>query len=62
VFQARSRIGDGLMSTVAFASSALGSGLVGTDKAPNPVEYVLAALGACQEITYRLYAAASEFP
>jgi uncharacterized OsmC-like protein len=28
----------------------------GRDQAPNPVEYVLAALGACQEITYRYYA------
>jgi putative redox protein len=30
--------------------------LGGTDHGPNPVELVLAALGACQEITYRLYA------
>jgi uncharacterized OsmC-like protein len=30
--------------------------LAGTDAAPNPVEYVLAALASCQEITYRLYA------
>lgn len=30
--------------------------LGGTDQGPNPVELVLAALGACQEITYRLYA------
>jgi putative redox protein len=30
--------------------------LGGTDSGPNPVELVLAALGACQEITYRLYA------
>lgn len=30
--------------------------LGGTDRGPNPVELVLAALGACQEITYRLYA------
>ncbi|MGH6932203.1 MAG: OsmC family protein [Dongiaceae bacterium] len=28
----------------------------GRDQAPNPIEYVLAALGACQEITYRYYA------
>ena len=30
--------------------------LAGTDQGPNPVELILAALGACQEITYRLYA------
>ena len=30
--------------------------LGGSDHGPNPVELVLAALGACQEITYRLYA------
>lgn len=28
----------------------------GQDRGPNPVELILAALGACQEITYRLYA------
>ena len=30
--------------------------LAGTDRGPNPVELVLAALGTCQEITYQLYA------
>src|SRR5262245_35169803 len=30
--------------------------LGGADSGPNPVELLLAALGACQEITYRLYA------
>jgi uncharacterized OsmC-like protein len=30
--------------------------LGGADSAPNPVEYVLAGLASCQEITYRLYA------
>ena len=30
--------------------------LGGTDKGPNPVELILAALASCQEITYRLYA------
>jgi uncharacterized OsmC-like protein len=28
----------------------------GSDRGPSPAELVLAALGACQEITYRLYA------
>lgn len=30
--------------------------LGGKDRAPNPVEYALAALATCQEITYRLHA------
>ena len=30
----------------------------GTDRGPNPVEVILAALGSCQEITYRAYATA----
>ena len=30
--------------------------LGGSDAGPNPVELILTALGACQEITYRLYA------
>eukprot|EP00656_Telonema_subtile_P006991 TRINITY_DN13263_c0_g1_i2.p1 TRINITY_DN13263_c0_g1~~TRINITY_DN13263_c0_g1_i2.p1 ORF type:complete len:203 (-),score=51.21 TRINITY_DN13263_c0_g1_i2:232-840(-) len=30
-------------------------GLGGTDTAPNPVEYLLGALGSCQEITYKAY-------
>lgn len=34
----------------------------GADTAPNPVEYILAALGSCQEITYRLYADALGIP
>jgi putative redox protein len=36
--------------------------LGGTDQGPNPVELVLAALGTCQEITYRLYADAMGIP
>lgn len=36
--------------------------LGGSDKAPNPVEYALAALATCQEITYRLHADALGIP
>jgi uncharacterized OsmC-like protein len=36
--------------------------LGGTDRAANPVEYALAALATCQEITYRLHAAALGIP
>lgn len=36
--------------------------LCGTDKGPNPVELVLAALGTCQEIVYAAYAAVLGIP
>lgn len=36
--------------------------LSGTDQGPNPVELILAALGTCQEITYRFYAEKMSIP
>jgi len=36
--------------------------LGGNDRAPNPVEYALASLATCQEITYRLHAEALGIP
>jgi len=36
--------------------------LGGNDRAPNPVEYALAALATCQEFTYRLHAVARGVP
>ncbi len=66
VFEAQSRQGDGLDSTVAIRKFSVRVDephtLGGEDSAPNPVEYILAALGACQEITYRLYADALGIP
>jgi putative redox protein len=66
LFQAQSRLGDGLNSAVAIRQFSVGvdepPGLGGQDIAPNPVEYILAALGSCQEITYRLYADALGIP
>jgi putative redox protein len=65
-FHAQSRLGDGLNSTVTIRQFSVGvdepPGLGGQDTAPNPVEYILAALGSCQEITYRLYADALGIP
>ncbi|MDP6345814.1 MAG: OsmC family protein [Alphaproteobacteria bacterium] len=59
-FEAESRQTAGLRSQVAVRQFQVGvdepAVLGGGDSAPNPVEYVLAALAACQEITYRLHA------
>ena len=65
-FHAQSRLDSGLNSAVAIRQFNVGvdepPGLGGEDTAPNPVEYILAALGSCQEITYRLYADALGIP
>lgn len=37
-------------------------GIGGSDQGPTPIELVLAALGACQEITYRAFATALGVP
>ena len=65
-FRAQSRLGDGVDSAVAIRQFSVQvdepAGLGGQDTGPNPVEYILAALGSCQEITYRLYADALGIP
>ncbi len=65
-FVSESSLKDGFRSEVSIRSHGLTvdepESLGGTDKGPNPVELVLAALGTCQEITYRAYAAAMSIP
>ncbi len=59
-FSVESRQTEGLKSAVTVRQFRVDvdepAALGGDDTAPNPVEYVLAALASCQEITYRLYA------
>lgn len=65
-FVAESRGQDGLYRRVKIRDFAIDVDeppvLGGTDRAANPVEYALAALATCQEITYRLHAAALGIP
>jgi uncharacterized OsmC-like protein len=65
-FESQSRLGDGLRSEAAMRSHKLvvdePEALGGSDAGPNPVELILAALGTCQEITYRAYATALGIP
>jgi len=66
VFSAASRQVDGLRSEAKIRQFTVTidepASLGGTDTAPYPVEFVLAALAACQEITYRAYATALGVP
>jgi putative redox protein len=65
-FAADSRQVDGLRSETKIRQFSLTidepPNLGGTDRGPNPVELVLAALATCQEITYRAYATALGIP
>ena len=63
---AESQLVEGFMSRVKARSFDIvvdqNKGMGGTDQGPRPSEYVLAALAACHEVTYRLYADALEIP
>lgn len=65
-FQSSSALREGLRSEVSLRQHALTidepPALGGADSGPNPVELILAALGSCQEITYRAYATALGIP
>ena len=65
-FKSSSRQTEGLRSEVSIRQHRLAAdeppSLGGVDSAPNPVELILAALGTCQEITYRAYATALGIP
>lgn len=61
-FHSHSHLSTGFRSDVTIRHHTLvvdePAALGGSDAGPNPIELLLAALGACQEITYRAYATA----
>ncbi len=65
-FESRSALQEGLRTEVSIRQHRLTvdepPALGGNDSGPNPVELILAALGTCQEITYRAYASALGIP
>ena len=65
-FSAQTELVKGYETRIAIRDSQLTidepPSLGGTDLGPNPVEVVLAALGACQEIVYSTYAAVLGIP
>ena len=65
-FHSVSQLGAGFRSEVSIRQHRLvidePAALGGSDAGPNPIEMLLAALGACQEITYRAYATALGIP
>ncbi len=62
VFKTSSSLGGRFRSDVSIRDHSLTidepKSIGGTDLGPSPVEVILAALGSCQEITYRAFAAA----
>ena len=65
-FESSSALQEGLRSVVSIRQHGLTvdepEALGGADNGPNPVELILAALGSCQEITYRAYATVMGIP